>query len=232
MLAKAIELTANRKVGLVSVTMAAQASCPTSCPFLKAGCYAESGPQGIHTARLNKAAIQATPEDIARAEAAEIDKLTGTRPLRLHVVGDCKTVEAVSLVANATARYTVKHNQPIWGYTHAWRGIPQHHWGPASILASCESTAEVEEAQETHKYATALVVHKFKSDKAWEDGLQTFIPCPEQTGKTKDCTTCKLCWDEHHLWTGRKTIVFETHGSRAKTANLRITEKHLCAPVS
>src|SRR5262245_8197094 len=94
-IATATEISDNAKTGRVSATYAAQASCPTTCPFLRNGCYAELGASfaGFTTNRLNKAAAAdgARALEVAKAEAAAIATLSGKRPLRLHVVGDCRT---------------------------------------------------------------------------------------------------------------------------------------------
>lgn len=208
--------------------MAAQASCPVSCPFLGAGCYAESGPQGIHTARLNKSVNGESAEGIALAEEIEIGKLSGTRPLRLHIVGDCKTSTAALIVSHAAWLYRRKHNMPVWGYTHAWREVHSGYYriNGVTMLASCETIAEVKQADSLN-YRTALTTTKFKQNTAWKENGFTFVPCPEQTGKTKNCTTCKLCWHPQDKLP-KTVIVFETHGVRSKTANLKITEKALC----
>ena len=66
MLARAIETTENSKTGPVSVTYAAQGSCPDECVFKGSGCYAETGPTGIITNRLNKQSGDADPEGCAR----------------------------------------------------------------------------------------------------------------------------------------------------------------------
>lgn len=51
----ATNVSASRKLGDVSVTHVAQISCPDSCPFLHAGCYAENGfLGGFITKRLNR----------------------------------------------------------------------------------------------------------------------------------------------------------------------------------
>ena len=70
--------------------------------------YAEQGRLGFSvTAPLNRAAAQinATPEDIARAEAAQIDglRVKPARPLRIHTLGDCKTKARNGSGAGASA---------------------------------------------------------------------------------------------------------------------------------
>lgn len=186
----AVELTANRKVGPVSVTMASQASCPKSCPWLGSGCYAESGPQGFSTRRVNKSR-KVDALAIAKDELRAIGKLSGERPLRLHVVGDASTTVAARTLSKGLESY----RQPVWTYTHAWRRVARRAWGIVSVLASCESVSQVKAAR-ARGYATALVVAEFPSDKAYMvEGLKV-IPCPQQTGKTENCTTCRLCWSD------------------------------------
>ena len=78
-----VELSHTTKIGPASATYASQASCPGDCPLRKNGCYGESGRVGIHTAKLNKS--DDGPIEIAYAEAAAIDKLSGLLDLRVHV---------------------------------------------------------------------------------------------------------------------------------------------------
>lgn len=214
----AVERTENRKVGPVSVTMASQASCPKECPWLKSGCYAESGPQAIHTARLNRSE-DTKPEDIARVEVEAIARLSGTRPLRLHVVGDARTTRAVRILARGIAKYM----QPVWTYTHAWRMVARNAWGRISVLASCETTAQVKQAR-AMGYATAMVVPEFPMDRAYMVDDIKVVLCPQQTGRTEDCSTCKLCWDDARLVAMGVTIGFMAHGSKAKSMQARLIQ--------
>lgn len=214
----AVEKTGNAKTGPVSVTMASQQSCPVTCSLRNNGCYAEAGPQGIHTHRLNRSET-ISPLAIAIDEANAIDKLSGTRPLRLHIVGDCTTEVAVSVLARAAARYPMN----VWTYTHAWRTLLRRSWGKISAMASCESLAEVKQAMAAG-YAAILITPKFQSDKAYKAEGLTIIPCPQQTGKTANCTTCRLCWDDKALAARQAVIAFEPHGTRSKTVLRVLTQ--------
>jgi hypothetical protein len=209
----AVELSANAKTGPVSTTYVSQGSCPASCPLRNAGCYAESGMVGIHTAKLNRAsAPRDTPESLARAEVKALAKLTGSRPLRLHVVGDAATPKAASILARAVTRWTA----PVWSYTHAWRSVARSAWGKVSVLASCESWTEFYEAR-LQGYAPAFIVPKHpENGKAWQLYGWRVIPCPAQTRAGVTCSTCKLCWKDSFLRETRSAIAFEAHGSRKR----------------
>src|SRR5947209_20626511 len=117
MLVKAIEVSANRKLGPVATTSVSQVSCPRECPWYNDGkqgspCYANNGFLGWSTARLNR--VPGNHMDAAREEAASIMRLSGLRPLRLHVVGDCKETRSASLISQASQAYKSKHAQPVW----------------------------------------------------------------------------------------------------------------------
>ncbi len=212
---KAVEVSSNAKVGKVSVTMVSQASCDPSCKFLSSGCYAEQGLQGMHTRALNKSTGDAGKLDLARAEARAIRGLTGKRPLRLHVVGDASTTQAARILGKSADEYRERFGSPVWTYTHAWRKVARKAWGAVSVLASCETLADVRKAL-ARGYAPALVVSRFGSRKASVvDGVR-LIPCPSQTTDAVTCETCRLCWNDRALVDRNAVIVFEAHGSGAK----------------
>jgi hypothetical protein len=215
--ATAVEESRNQKIGPVSATMVSQSSCPTYCPFIHSGCYAEGGNSGFTTRRLNRSTLT-DPVGIATAEASAIDTLSGTRPLRLHVVGDCTSDQTARILAGAVRDYKRrgKQNSAAWTYSHAWRDISRRSFGPISVLASCESMEQVLRARRKG-YATAIVVDRFASTKAYvADGVK-IVPCPQQTGKTENCATCRLCWNDKALRQTGVTIGFEAHGMQAKS---------------
>jgi hypothetical protein len=214
----------NRKIGDAATTYAAQTSCPTSCPFFSGGgCYAESGSIGkFVTEPLNRSAnaVDHTLLDVAQAEADGIDALTVVpgRALRLHSVGDCATDEAARIVSSAAARYRARGGGLGWTYTHAWREVARESWGAVSVLASCETAADVELARE-RGYATSVVVEEFEKAKrhrvqATDSPLAgvDILPCREQTSGVS-CTDCRLCFDDAKLRERGYSIAFELHGT-------------------
>ena len=212
----AVETSTNAKLGPVSATYASQASCPLSCPWLGNGCYAERGPVGFQTRRLNRSAVRSALR-IAEAEARAIDALTGDRLLRLHVVGDARTDAAARVLAAAARRYSSRGNVPrrgrkVWGYTHAWRTVSRKSWGECiSILASVETVRDAWHAM-AQGYAAAIVVSTFERETAYPIDGTTVVPCPNQTREVT-CWECGLCRDDKRLRAAGLVIAFEAHGT-------------------
>lgn len=219
----AVEASTSRKVGDASATYASQVSCPAMCPFLQNGCYAENGFMGgFITKRLNKSPAH-TSLAVARDEADAIDELAGSRDLRLHMVGDCRTEEETLVVAAAARRYLDRaqlatgRRPRAWTYTHSWREVPREAWGEVSVLASCESAQDVVEAR-AQGYAAAVVVERHYTQKRHDAGPLRFLPCPEQT-RGVTCVDCRLCMDDQRLLEAGLTIEFEVHGRRGLVAD-------------
>ena len=224
----AVEKTDNRKTGPVSVTMVSQESCPGSCPLKDNCCYAEHGPLGVTTRRLNHSEDKRA-DTIARKEAAAIDGLSGERPLRPHIVGDCRTRNAARIVSAACERYMDRYYQwnqtdknTVWTYTHAWddpEKVERSDWGRVSCVASCESVSQAEAAT-AKGWAVALIVGEFVSEKVYplEGTSLRVIPCPYQT-RGITCDKCRLCWDDRRLFEAGLVIGFLAHGARKNSVN-------------
>lgn len=222
--AKAIEKTANAKLGKISTTYASIESCPNACPFKTTGaCYGMAGPISWVWNKLNKRKVSTL--EVAKAEAKAIDSLSGKRDLRLHTLGDCSTNETAKIVSDAAGKYMEKGDKTAFTYTHGWREVARESWGKVSVLASCETAQEVKEAAALG-YATSMVVSEFKDTKAYEaDGLKV-VPCPEMTGKAASCEKCRLCMRDGALKTAGVTIAFAAHGTMVKRTKAVLGEKN------
>jgi hypothetical protein len=214
----AVDKSQNSKTGPVSCTYAPIHSCPKTCPFLNSGCYAQHGHSGIHLRRMNRVAEtqkRTRPIDIARAEAKAIRNLKGQGPLRLHVVGDCKTSRAAKVVSMAAEAYMKQHDQKAWTYTHAWKEIPRESWGDVSVLASCETLEDAKYAME-RGYAACMVRYKEFNRPFSYKGID-MIPCLQETKGIK-CDKCKICMHDDKLRDNKKVICFFPHGSGKEDA--------------
>lgn len=210
------KIMGSKKVDATYVSI--KASCPKSCPLMGEGCYAQLGPVGIHTARLDIEAEGFTALQAARAEANAIDASykagpvpTG-RDMRLHVAGDSRTVAGTRLINNAVGRWKKRGGGECWSYTHAWKEVTRDKWSNVSMLAS---VANVDEAYDcwSQGYAPAIVVAEHPSDKAYllDRSDTKWIPCPAQT-RGVGCSDCRLCFNADRLREGNFGIAFAVHG--------------------
>lgn len=216
------------KLGEVAATWAGKHTCPDRCPFLKL-CYPHHGNAKFTSSRLDKAR-KAAPAVFAQREADLIDELNVDTPLRLHIYGDAADEDSASILGTACARFVKRTRQLVWTYTHAWDRVSRTIWGPAvSVLASCETPAEVKRAAK-QGYACALTVIEFEDDKrhVTEDGID-LLPCPNQVakkrGKKITCAQCRLCMNDEKLKQMGVVIGFELHDDPTGEVADRVEEK-------
>lgn len=207
-----VPVSQNSKTGPIAVTYASKHTCPGDCPLNGAGCYGESGFIPVHLARLNKGTHDHMA--IARQEALLIYKLPRDRPLRVHVVGDCRGPRSAGLVGRSCDWY-MREGQPVWTYTHSWRKIPRRKWGDMSVLASCEDPRDVPKAW-TRGYPALLIVPKFLSRRRYTFHGLSLIPCPAETKPGVTCSSCLLCTRGVYLLKSRRVIAVEANGRGAK----------------
>lgn len=211
-------------------------TCPP-CPFKGNGCMAESGYTGRPNRRIEVNAAGLSSAEVSRREAEAIDRRLhprgvprdggrdgrSGRDLRLHVSGDVTTRSGLRGLAAAVSRWKGRGGGAAWTFTHAWRSLPGEEWGPISVLASIEETADADLAR-ARGYAPAITVREFPVPRAFrlEGSSTTWIPCPAELGKTT-CVECRLCLDRTD-WlreTGRG-IAFAVHGQSAERARRRL----------
>ena len=131
----------------------------------------------------------------------------------MHVVGDVRDAAGAAIIGGAMARFDRRGGRS-WTYTHAWREVPRAVWGPVSVLASCESPADVRAAQAAG-YAAALVVGAHDGPRLRLEGGLKLLPCVEQTtGRT--CRECGLCTRGDWLESSGTVITFAAHGARKR----------------
>lgn len=215
----------NRKLGRrrMHATYAAQSTCPPSCPFYGAGCYAETGHIGIYAAQpMRGAAAGVDPCAVAVVEAAAIDAAPATRDLRLHVLGDMHCAGCARRIAAAVGRYLGRARRPVRAFTYTHNHtIPRTAFGPISALRSCETAAQVRAAHAAG-FGAALVTLRSPppNGRAYAADGYRVVPCPYET-RGVGCADCRLCLDGDRLAAARIAIGFTPHSAGA--ARVRAT---------
>ena len=225
---------------VVTTYTSIEATCPTSCVFKGAGCYADAGFTKRAGQAMDKRARRAKPEDVIAEEVRLIDGLwskkrgnrwpgrvpqdgpRGGRDLRLHVGGDCGNTGGARQLAGAARRWKDRGGGSVWTFTHHWRTVPRSAWGDISVLASVESVKDIKAARK-RGYPAAIVVAEHPSDQAYWKGQEKIIPCPAET-RGATCSSCRLCLDRDLLAMGA-SIGFAIHGADAAKALVQIGKR-------
>lgn len=204
---RTVPVSGNAKTGKMAVTYRQVGeTCPSTCPFLGNGCYAQHGNVNIWQAR----------SEYSNKDGISLFRFVMSLPdnymLRHHVSGDVMLNDSVDwgyiewMNKSASARPDIVQ----FAYTHAWKQIGVSPFRGVTVNASCETVEDVKLAKSLG-YPATMVVKSTEERKSWrEDGIK-FRVCPQQTNGVK-CSTCKLCTNPNR----ESVVVFLAHGS-AKT---------------
>jgi hypothetical protein len=190
--------------------------------FRAGACYALAGLHRQNGAILDEGARDSTGIEVIADEVRLIDGnwVNGVpqdgpgdagRPLRLHVAGDVTSARGARMLGGAARRWLDRGGGPVWTYTHRWAAIPRVSWGPVSVLASCETAAQVRAARAAG-YVPALTVPTYPNGpRVFRVGGVRFVPCPAEVGRLT-CAQCRLCMRDGDLRDRGLGIAFAWHG--------------------
>ena len=186
----------NRKLGpgVAATYRKVGATCPSDCPLLNAGCYAQRG----HTVFVERRAGKINDS---------LEKANGVGFIRHLVSGDWmkETTDGRKVVDRGLLRRVIawhkKRKQRFtigWGYTHAAKRLMKAGFGPKQmphnleILASCSSVEEAKDLQDDG-WRTARVTKKLDAQPG-----ESYCPVDLAKKQKKDCSetcmTCRLCF--------------------------------------
>lgn len=163
---------------MFSLTLEERATCPEDCALL-AACY---GNQMGHAKRYRHG------PDLERQIERELADLQRAHPggfvVRLHILGDFYSLDYVEFWRKALARHPALR---VFGYTArqtdtaigaAIGHLRAEHWDRFAVRTSGATS-------------DSGVPRTLVFDGDPPPGV---IVCPAQTGKTKNCASCALCW--------------------------------------
>jgi len=200
----------NAKTGPMAATYRQQASCPTTCPFLRNGCYAGG--------RIFSIPDRFGTDDLESLRALE------NRPLpngiRFNVSGDfldddgepdLDYIAACNAVADA-------HPESIKiAYTHAWRVLDPDMF-TFTVNASCETEEEVVEA--LGRGWQAVIVNGTHGATI---GDKRVLTCLAQT-EGLSCAECRVCSNDVRT---RPIVSFIPHGAGSISAAVATRQERL-----
>lgn len=214
----------NRKTGPIPVTMTSARTCPTSCPLLNRGCYAEQHMVAIHWRRLSAGKSGITWDEFL-TEVAELPEGQIWRHNEagdLPGDGDVLDLKALAdlVTANVGRRGFTYTHKPFRRYRLAFRSANLFGF---TVNISTDNLKDADEAASLRLPVVTVLPHDAPAKGNRTPEGRHIVVCPAELRADVTCERCKLC-----SIAGRKSIVaFRAHGDRRK----HITERHRQLPL-
>jgi len=217
----------NRKVGPIPVSTSHRDTCPTSCPFLDAGCYAQGGPLSLWWGRMMKQPNVGSDWQtfVAKVRALPAGQLwRHNQAGDLPGTGDNLGVMCVDELTSANGRsrgFTYTH-KPLT--TQRERdAIARANRDGFTINLSANSPAHADELAALEIGPVVTVLPSDQTTNSETPAGRTIVICPAVTRDDVSCATCQLCQRQ------RETVVgFPAHGSqRLKVTAVTRGEKNV-----
>ena len=210
LLVKFVRVSRNRKTGEIPVAMTPASTCPPSCPWKGAGCYAEQHFTAIHWRRLSAG------EGITWvAFCAEVAALPPGQLWRMGEAGDLpgRGEEIDSFLLKKLV--DSNRGKRGFGYTHKSMADAENH---GAVRVSVENGFVINLSADSLEHAdrlanlgiapvTVVLPEGQKRPSRTPRGRKVVV-CPAITHEEVTCASCELC-----AVAGRKSVVgFPAHG--------------------
>lgn len=212
------KVSTNVKTGPMPVSTTEKASCPKNCSLRSNGCYAESGPLGIHWSSVSTGKRGTDWQTFCD----EISKLPRGITWRHNQAGDLPTLDNVNIDASLLLQL-VEANKGKKGFTYTHYSVIDNNWN-AGLVENANKLGftinlSAESYQEADKLASLNIGPVVTIQEEGADYV-TFTPegrkvitCPATYRDNVSCYTCKLCQKQE-----RPIIAFPVHGTSKKKA--------------
>lgn len=212
------KVSTNVKTGQMPVSTTEKASCPNSCSLKGNGCYAESGPLGIHWAAVSNGKRGTSWQEFCEA----ISKLPKGILWRHNQAGDLPG-DGLSINVHLF-NMLIAANKGRKGFTYTHYDVinneSNHEWVKIANKSGFTVNLSAESYQDADKLA-ALGIAPVATIQAEGNPRVTYTPegrkvitCPATYRDDVSCYTCKLCQKQD-----RAIIAFPVHGTSKKKAN-------------
>lgn len=210
--------SSNVKTGPIPVSTSGRSTCPSTCSFKGAGCYAESGPLAIHWNAVSSGARAVPWEDFVD----EVSRFKAGQLWRHNQAGDL--AGAGDVIDALALRQLTKANKGKLGFTYTHypmtapnvKALRAANKGGFTVNVSTDSLADADKVAHLG-LPLVTVVPRGWSGKTTPGGLPVTV-CPAQRLDYMTCAVCKLCQKADR----RAVVAFEAHGSRVKVIELKL----------
>ena len=212
------KVSGNAKTGPITTTRTDRESCPDTCPFYNAGCYATLGRERMQWDRLNRGETGINWNEFI----AQIRRIVPQGALWRHnTAGDLPHNNGA--IDYLKLKQLIMANKGRKGFTYSHHILNEHNiicLQNANSLgftvnASCESVEVADKVMTDHNIPAVAVVNSNESRRFFATSTgRKVVVCPATIHPDKvTCSTCGLCQQSDREF----IIAFPAHGaSKAK----------------
>lgn len=220
MLTHLTRISANAKTGPIPVSTSSADTCPPSCPFRAAGCYAKSGPLALHWSKITSGGRGLNWESFCD----EISRLPRGQLWRHNQAGDLPG-EGEYIDASALGQLTrANHNRKGWTYTHKYgtesnrEAIRSANAKGFTVNLSANSLAHADELAAHDCGPVCVVLPSNQTQNTMTPGGRKVVICPATQRQDVTCATCGLCQKQRGAIVG-----FPAHGTAHKKVSALVS---------
>lgn len=209
------------KTGPIPVSCSSANTCPTSCPFMNNGCYAETGPMSIHWRKVSSGERGMEWSDFCN----EVSKLPNDTFWRHNSCGDLPGENENICYQKLWELINANYDGPQKGFTYTHKPLTDRNEAMIrasnlhgfTINVSCHSVARA--ARLIDLGIPAIAITKDDSLDGGHLGGHDIRLCDNyKSGLT--CLDCQRCQDS----TRDYIIIIPVHGCRKKIAAERVRD--------
>lgn len=209
----------NKKTGPIPVTTSSRDTCPTTCPLLGAGCYADLGPLGLHWSKVTQGTNKKAVNQYTFLK--QVKQLPKGQLWRHNQAGDLPHNEGYIDKEFLSKLVIANKGKKGFTYTHHLNKADNYqalHLANLNGFTVNLSTDNKAQAVETYINTNLPVVTLLELDAPNVQTLNSIkvVACPAEKSDKVTCENCQLCADS----TRDYIIGFRVHGTRKNKANL------------
>lgn len=187
-------------------------SCPTTCPFMRNGCYADG--------RIFAISVKHGKDDAEFADLLALaDTMKEAGAIRLNVSGDFLDDNEMpdwKYIGACNELATLRPDVKFIAYTHAWRQLSPADF-KFTVNASCETPEDLTEAILGGWQAVVVDDGSMIGTKV---AGRNVLQCPQQYRDDVTCDNCRACSADTPT---RPVIAFLIHGATRRKAGISLT---------
>lgn len=206
----------NAKTGKIPVSTSTATTCPDTCPLKQGGCYAKSGPLGLHWQAVTNGKRGNSWDDFIK----QIESLPAGQLWRHNQAGDLPGENLAIDVQALNQLVTANIGKRGFTYTHKpttpenLKAIRHANQNGFTINLSANNSAHADQLIALNAGPVVTILPENSNKVGFTPAGNKIVVCPAQTNTKTSCADCKLCQraDRDYI------IGFIVHGSGKKKA--------------